>query len=103
MLVLTRKLGESIRIGDDIIIEVLAIQGKRVKLGLRGPRCIPIVREEICQGALVPDSGEWPRAGHGEPQLEPTEGGGKDNPGHPGDRNCHRGFSSSRRTFSGRD
>lgn len=47
MLVLTRKIGESIRIGDDIIITVKQISGKHVRLGIQAPSAIPVYREEI--------------------------------------------------------
>lgn len=46
MLVLTRRLGESIVIGDDIIIRVLDIDGQ-VKLGIEAPQNISVHREEI--------------------------------------------------------
>ena len=47
MLVLTRKKGESIRIGDGIIIKVLENAGKQVKIGVSVAREIPVYREEI--------------------------------------------------------
>jgi carbon storage regulator len=47
MLVLTRKPGESIMIGDDIEVRVLAIAGDKVKLGIRAPREVPVFRREI--------------------------------------------------------
>ena len=47
MLVLTRKLGESIRINDDIIIKVVDIDSRHVKLGIEAPRHISVNREEI--------------------------------------------------------
>ena len=47
MLVLTRKRGESIRIGDGIIIKVLENSGKQVKIGVSVDREIPVYREEI--------------------------------------------------------
>jgi carbon storage regulator len=49
MLVLTRKLGESIRIGDDISIRVLEIQRGQVRIAIDAPRKIPVHREEIYQ------------------------------------------------------
>ena len=49
MLILTRKLGESITIGDDIKIQVLEIKGKQVRLGIDAPRKYSIHREEIYQ------------------------------------------------------
>lgn len=47
MLVLTRKLKESIAIGDDIKITVLAIKGTQVQLGIEAPTHIKVYREEI--------------------------------------------------------
>ena len=47
MLVLTRKKGESIRIGDGIIIKVLENSGKQVKIGVSVAREVPVYREEI--------------------------------------------------------
>ena len=47
MLVLSRREGESIRIGDDIELVVTSIQGNRVKLGVRAPRHIPVHRKEL--------------------------------------------------------
>jgi carbon storage regulator len=47
MLVLTRKLGESIIIGDDIVITTLGIQGGQVRLGIEAPRDVSIHREEV--------------------------------------------------------
>lgn len=47
MLVLTRKLGESIAIDDDIKIVVVQIKGRQVRLGIDAPRHTKIHREEI--------------------------------------------------------
>jgi carbon storage regulator len=47
MLVLTRRLGEAVTIGDDIKIIVVEIDGKQVKIGIDAPRSIDIYREEI--------------------------------------------------------
>jgi carbon storage regulator len=47
MLVLTRKNGEQVVIGRDIVVTVLSIQGGRVKLGFSGPAEIPIHRQEV--------------------------------------------------------
>jgi len=49
MLILTRKLGESITIGDEIKIQVLEIKGKQVRLGIEAPKKYSIHREEIYQ------------------------------------------------------
>ena len=47
MLVLTRKLGETIVIGDDIVIKVVDIHGKQIRLGIDAPTEISIFRGEI--------------------------------------------------------
>lgn len=47
MLVLARHLNESIMIGDEIEVIVVAVQGDQVKLGIRAPRSIAVHRKEI--------------------------------------------------------
>lgn len=47
MLVLTRKLGETIIIYDNIKITVIGVSGKQVKLGIDAPKGVPIHREEV--------------------------------------------------------
>jgi carbon storage regulator len=47
MLVLTRRSGESVMIGDDIVITVLEVRGDVIRVGIRAPRDIQVHREEI--------------------------------------------------------
>lgn len=47
MLVLTRKLNESIQIGDEIVVTVLSVHGDQVKLGIQAPKHIDIYRKEV--------------------------------------------------------
>ncbi len=47
MLVLTRKQGERIQIGDDITITVVRTKGKAVRLGIQAPAHVPVLRGEI--------------------------------------------------------
>lgn len=47
MLILTRKPGESIRIGDDIVVVVKSISGKTVRLGITAPSSVAVFREEL--------------------------------------------------------
>ncbi|MEP6963048.1 MAG: carbon storage regulator CsrA [Acidobacteriota bacterium] len=47
MLVIRRRPGESILIGDHIEIEVLEVNGSQIKLGIRAPREVAVVRKEI--------------------------------------------------------
>jgi carbon storage regulator len=47
MLVLTRKSNQSIMIGDDIEVSVLAIMGEKVRIGIEAPRAVPVFRKEV--------------------------------------------------------
>jgi carbon storage regulator len=47
LLVLTRKSNQSIMIGDDIEVSVLAIMGEKVRIGIEAPRSIPVFRKEV--------------------------------------------------------
>jgi carbon storage regulator len=47
MLVIRRRAGESFRIGDDIEIEILESTGGQVKIGIRAPREVPVLRNEV--------------------------------------------------------
>jgi len=65
MLILSRRCGESITIGDDITITIVGISGGQVRLGIAAPREVRVLREEIYKAmqeenraaANVPDSG----------------------------------------------
>lgn len=62
MLVLSRKCGEKIIIGDNITVEVVEIQGGKVRLGIVAPREVPVHRQEIYQAI------------HGKPAGPPPDG-----------------------------
>jgi carbon storage regulator len=47
MLRITRKTGERIMLGDDVVVEVLEVRGQTVRLGIDAPRALVIYREEI--------------------------------------------------------
>lgn len=49
MLILTRRIGETIRIGDDIVVLVAGVTGNQVRLGIQAPRNIAVDREEIAE------------------------------------------------------
>ncbi len=49
MLILTRRVGEALMVGDDVSITVLGIKGSQVRLGVNAPRTISVHREEIYQ------------------------------------------------------
>jgi carbon storage regulator len=47
MLVLTRKLNQSIMIGDEIEVSVLSVAGDKVRIGVQAPRTVPVYRREV--------------------------------------------------------
>ena len=49
MLVLTRKAGERIQIGDEVVLEILEVRQGQVRLGIEAPRHVRIYREEIAR------------------------------------------------------
>lgn len=49
MLILTRRMGESIRIGDNVTITVLGVKGSQIRIGVDAPREVEVHREEIYQ------------------------------------------------------
>lgn len=51
MLVLSRKLGERICIGDNIFITVVDINRGKIRLGIEAPRNVPVYRQELLDGA----------------------------------------------------
>jgi carbon storage regulator len=55
MLILTRRTGESIQVGDDIEISVLEIRGNQVRLGINAPSDVLVLRAELADTAIAPD------------------------------------------------
>ena len=49
MLILTRRVGETLRIGDDVSVTVLGVKGNQVRLGVDAPKDVAVHREEIYQ------------------------------------------------------
>ncbi len=64
MLVLTRKTNQSIMIGDDVEVSVLAVAGDKVRIGITAPRDVPVFRKEVYL-SIQAENGNVP-AGSGE-------------------------------------
>ena len=47
MLIVTRRSGEKIMLGDDIVVHIMEIVGNSVRVGIQAPRSVPVYREEI--------------------------------------------------------
>ena len=65
MLVLTRKIGENIRVGDLVKITILEVRSGQVKLGIEAPRDVPVHREEI-YARIVEEDRKTARAANAE-------------------------------------
>jgi carbon storage regulator len=68
MLVLTRRMGENLRIGADVSITVLGVKGNQVRLGVAAPKSVAVHREEVFrriaeehQPAALPEEPDVPR------------------------------------------
>lgn len=68
MLILTRRVGETLMIGDDISITVLGVKGGQVRVGVNAPRDVIVHREEIYERIRDEDNG-------GEHRAIPKAGG----------------------------
>ena len=65
MLIITRRVGEKIRLGDDVLLEVMEVTGSTVRVGIAAPKSIPVYREEIWAAVTAaPPGGFERRAGH---------------------------------------
>ena len=55
MLILTRRPGESIQVGEEIEISIIEIRGNQVRLGISAPPEVLVLRSELVEGSRTPD------------------------------------------------
>jgi carbon storage regulator len=76
MLILTRQVGESIMIGDQVVVTVTGIQGNKVRLGIQAPKSIAVHREEFSlriQRDPQPANTHGSTSGAADAQTRPPE------------------------------
>jgi carbon storage regulator len=64
VLVLTRRTGERIQIGDSIVITIVRIQSDHVRIGIEAPRDVAVHREEVARRLGLLQPGDPPRKAH---------------------------------------
>lgn len=52
MLILTRRVGETLMVGDEVEVSVLGVKGSQVRIGIKAPKSVPVHREEVYQRVL---------------------------------------------------
>ncbi len=72
MLILTRRVGETLMIGDDVTVTVLGVKGNQVRIGVSAPKNVAVHREEIFERIKREESGE--DDGNERPALEVSGG-----------------------------
>ena len=75
MLTLTRKVGETIRIGDDIEIVVKEIRRNQVRIGIVAPREVPIYREEVYESMKAEEEEAAEEGTGADPGADPAGSG----------------------------
>jgi carbon storage regulator len=76
MLILTRRVGETLMIGDQVTVTVLGVKGNQVRIGITAPKDVAVHREEIYQRIKQEHEGEGsvPAAPGEPPRHEATHG-----------------------------
>jgi carbon storage regulator len=63
MLILTRRVGETLMIGDEVTVTVLGVKGNQVRIGVNAPKTVSVHREEIYERIRQEREGQPPEQG----------------------------------------
>jgi carbon storage regulator len=70
MLILTRRVGETVMIGNDVTVTVLGVKGNQVRIGINAPKNVAVHREEIFERIKREQEGEGDSPGESKPSAE---------------------------------
>ena len=71
MLILTRRVGETLMIGDEVTVTVLGVKGNQVRIGVNAPRDVAVHREEIYERIKREQAEQAEQQGESEPDSVP--------------------------------
>ena len=74
MLILTRRVGETVMIGNDVTVTILGVKGNQVRVGINAPKSVAVHREEIYERIKREQQGQGDSKGEGEAEdNEPAD------------------------------
>jgi carbon storage regulator len=73
MLILTRRVGETVMIGNDVTVTILGVKGNQVRVGINAPKNVAVHREEIYERIKREQQGDSQSDPQGEPRNESAE------------------------------
>ncbi len=75
MLILTRRIGETVMIGDDVSVTILGVKGNQIRVGISAPNDVAVHREEVYQKLQAEKAVKKPRMTTRKPTISLVRGG----------------------------